>query len=184
MLNSCTTCRMTSWSCTGHSGHIELPIHVFNITFFDQMFRLLKAQCVYCQKLRISRLQVNDYTCKLRLLQYGLANEAALVDKIGRTISRASHTHSDRLNGANLDEDLDEDSDAHESGNTLEFDLEDLIEKRKDFTKQCIKLAKLERTSEPMAGAKDPVAAEERRQLLRMFFKDIVATKKCSSCHG
>jgi DNA-directed RNA polymerase I subunit RPA1 len=175
---------MTSWSCAGHPGHIELPIRVFNITFFDQMFRLLKAQCVYCHKLRINRVQINDYICKLRLLQYGLVDEAAQIDKIGQKAPGASQTHGRSINGVGSDKDSDDDLEADEPGNTIEIDPEDLIDKKKAFTRKCIKQAKKGGAHEPMSGSKDPVAAEERRNLLRTFFKDIVAAKNCSSCHG
>lgn len=182
--NRCNTCRMTSWSCAGHSGHIELPIRVFNITFFDQMFRLLKAQCVYCHRLRISRLSINDYICKLRLLQYGLVDEAAQIDAIGQKIQSLSDKREKRAKGVDSDSNSDINSDVGEPGNTVQVDPEELIEKRKAFTRKCLKMIKSQGTHEQTLGAKDPVAAEERRRLLRTFFKDIVNTKNCTSCHG
>ncbi|KAL2006706.1 hypothetical protein VTN00DRAFT_9374 [Thermoascus crustaceus] len=163
----CTTCRLNSWSCAGHPGHIELPVHVYNVTFFDQLFRLLRAQCIYCHRLQMSRVQINAYICKLRLLQYGLVDEVATIDTMGSG------------KGAGKSKKGAEDSDSEEE------DTDDLMERRNAFVKRCIRKAQMEgRIQGFMTGSKSPIAAERRREVVKEFFKDIASVKKCTSCSG
>ncbi|PGH11033.1 hypothetical protein AJ80_07309 [Polytolypa hystricis UAMH7299] len=162
----CSTCRLNNWSCTGHSGHIELPVHVYNVTFFDQLFRLLKAQCAYCHRFRMSRMDLNTYACKLRLLQYGLVEEAAAVNNM--------EMRKGKSNNAGSDSDDSEDEDA-----------EDFAQRRNAYVKRCINSALSQRQDRGyFQGAKNPVAAEQRRTLVREFLKEICAVKKCASCSG
>lgn len=66
-----------------------------------------------------------------------------------------------------------------------EDDEDDLMTRRNAYVKRRIREAQSE--NKPvglMTGAKNPVAAEKRRALIREFFKDIVAMKKCTSCSG
>ncbi|KAH8698596.1 putative DNA-directed RNA polymerase I subunit [Talaromyces proteolyticus] len=157
----CTTCRASSWSCPGHPGHIELPVNVYNVTFFDQMLRLLRAKCDFCHRLRMSRVEVNTYVCKLRLLQYGLVDKAAEIDSIG--------------------EEGDEAVDADESGRV---DPQTKMESRNKFVKRCIREAQKQNQKDGFVpDEKNVVATDRRRQLIRDFLKDIVAVKKCNSCH-
>ncbi|KAB8211273.1 Largest subunit RPA1 of eukaryotic RNA polymerase I RNAP I N-terminal domain protein [Aspergillus parasiticus SU-1] len=164
----CTTCRMSSWSCTGHPGHIELPVHVYNVTHFDQMYRLLRAQCVYCHRLQMSRTQVNAYTCKLRLLQYGLVDEVAVLESM--ELKKGSKKSA--KDGEESEDDGDEDED-------------DLVKRRNVFVRKAIREAQASgKLKGLMAGAKNPIAAEQRRAVVRDFFKDIVGIKKCANCSG
>ncbi|KAL3468042.1 hypothetical protein BJX64DRAFT_83490 [Aspergillus heterothallicus] len=164
----CTTCRLNSWSCAGHSGHIELPVHVYNVTHLDQLYRLLRAQCVFCHRLQLSRTQINLYSCKLRLLQYGLVDAVVVVDTMG-TKGRMSK----RGKGADgSDEEDDEDDD-------------DLISRRNTYVKKTIREAQAAGMLKSiMAGIKNPLAMEKRKDLIRDFFKDIAAAGKCASCSG
>ncbi|KAJ5658746.1 DNA-directed RNA polymerase I subunit [Penicillium longicatenatum] len=162
----CTTCRQNSWSCTGHAGHVELPIPVYNVTFFDHIYRLLRAQCVYCHRLQMSRAQVNMYTCKLRLLQFGLVDEVAVVESMGS------------VKGATSKPGKGEDSEDEE-------DDESMMEKRLAYVDRSIKEAKKDgRLVGLMTGAKNPIAAEQRRDLVKNFLKDINSYRKCSNCSG
>ena len=167
-LASCTTCRQTSWSCTGHPGHIELPVHVYNVTHFDQLYRLLKGQCVYCHRFQMTRFNINTYTCKLRLLQYGLVDEVAVIDSMAHKRVEKKKTAKDGEGSSSEDEDDD-----------------DIIERRNSYVKKCIRQAQADgRLKGLMAGAKNPLAAEQRRALVREFFKDIGSPSKCASCSG
>lgn len=44
--------------CPGHSGHIELPVPVYNPLLFSELYRLLRAQCFNCHRLRVDRRKV------------------------------------------------------------------------------------------------------------------------------
>ncbi|KAJ5682591.1 DNA-directed RNA polymerase I subunit [Penicillium macrosclerotiorum] len=165
----CTTCRLNSWSCTGHAGHIELPVPVYNVTFFDHIYRLLRAQCVYCHRLQMSRTQVNLYTCKLRLLQYGLIDEVAIVDAMGA--GKGSKSKSAKRQDDQSDDEED--------------DEESIMEKRTAFVNKSIRDVKKDgRLEGLMAGAKNPIAAETRRDLVKTFLKDINSNRKCNNCSG
>ncbi|CAG8154997.1 unnamed protein product [Penicillium olsonii] len=166
----CTTCRQNSFTCTGHPGHIELPVPFYNVTFFDHIFRLLRAQCVYCLRLQMGRNQVNMYTCKLRLLQYGLTDEVAIVDTMGSTKGGKSKA----AKGKEQDSDDDE-----------EPDDEDFMKKRTEYVSRRIREAKKSGQLEGlMAGGQNPIAAEARRELIKTFLKDINSYKKCANCSG
>ncbi|KAK2737010.1 hypothetical protein FQN55_001342 [Onygenales sp. PD_40] len=159
----CTTCRLNSWSCTGHSGHIELPVHIYNVTFFDQLLRLLKAQCAYCYRFRMSRADLKSYTCKLKLLQYGLVEEVAVIDNMSVRKGKDNNAGS----GSEDSEDEDE---------------EDFVRRRDNYVKRCISGRNKDQGF--LSGAKNPAAAELRRSIVREFLKDISAVKKCASCSG
>ncbi|KAL2823350.1 hypothetical protein BDW59DRAFT_97860 [Aspergillus cavernicola] len=164
----CTTCRLNSWSCTGHPGHIELPVHVYNVTHLDQLYRLLRAQCVFCHRFQMSRTQLNLYTCKLRLLQYGLVDAAVHVDSMGAKAPKSKKAKD--ADGSDEEDDEDED---------------DLITRRNTYAKKCIREAQAAgMLKSVMAGAKNPLAMDKRRSLIKEFFKDVVAAKKCASCSG
>ncbi|KAJ5291932.1 hypothetical protein N7478_001183 [Penicillium angulare] len=165
----CTTCRQNSWSCTGHAGHIELPVPLYNVTFFDHIYRLLRAQCVYCHRLQMSRAHVNMYTCKLRLLQYGLLDEVAIVDAMGT--NKGGSSKAAKGNGDDSEDDED--------------DIDSIMDKRTDYVELSIREAKKDgRLSGLMAGGKNPIAAEQRRELVKTFLKDINSYKKCTNCSG
>lgn len=163
-VSSCTTCRASSWSCPGHPGHIELPVPVWNVTFFDQVYRLLRAKCDYCHRFRISRIEIHTYICKLRLLQYGLVDQTAEIDLIG-------------------EDPQDVAVDADEKGN---IDPQTKMELRNKFVKRCIREAQKQGDNDAFfGGAKNPVAAEQRRELIKEFFREVAKNpqKSCSNCH-
>ncbi|KAJ6145687.1 DNA-directed RNA polymerase I subunit [Penicillium chermesinum] len=166
----CTTCRQNSWSCTGHAGHIELPVPLYNVTFFDHIYRLLRAQCVYCHRLQMSRSQVNMYSCKLRLLQYGLTDEVAVVDAMGS--AKGAKPKAGKATADDSDDDEEDDD-------------ETVMDKRTAYVEKAIREAqKSGRLDGLMTGAKNPIAAEHRRHLVKNFFKDINGNRKCANCNG
>jgi DNA-directed RNA polymerase beta' subunit len=58
VFNSCTTCRLTYFTCPGHFGHIELPAPVFHPLFMANMYNLLRATCLFCHRFKLSRTVV------------------------------------------------------------------------------------------------------------------------------
>lgn len=142
----------------------------YNVTFFDHIFRLLRAQCVYCLRLQMGRNQVNMYTCKLRLLQYGLIDEVAVVDTMGSVKGVKSNAAKDKGQASDDDDEPDD---------------EDFIKKRTDYVSRCIREAKESgKLDGLMAGGQNPIAAEARRELIKTFLKDINSFKKCVNCSG
>lgn len=117
----------------------------------------------------MSRTQINAYECKLRLLQYGLVDELVELDQIGS----GKDTKKSRKGGegsGSEDEDMDD---------------EDIIARRNAFVKKSIREAQAAgKLQGVLSGAKNPLAAEQRRAVIGEFFKAIVAIKKCANCSG
>lgn len=106
------------------------------------------------------------YTCKLRLLQFGLVDEVAVVESM-RTVK-----------GATSKPGKGDDSEDEE-------DDESMMEKRLAYVDRSINEAKKDgRLVGLMTGAKNPIAAEQRRDLVKNFLKDINSYRKCSNCSG
>ncbi|KAI9931950.1 hypothetical protein MW887_009451 [Aspergillus wentii] len=116
----------------------------------------------------MSRVNVNAYVCKLRLLQYGLVDETAVIDSMGTGKTDKKKPAKDGEGSSSEDEDED-----------------DLIAKRNSYVKKSIREAQASgKLQGLMAGAKNPIAAEQRRAVVKEFFKDIVSIKKCTNCSG
>ncbi|KAF2147473.1 uncharacterized protein K452DRAFT_314616 [Aplosporella prunicola CBS 121167] len=167
--NACSTCNLNAFNCPGHCGHIELPVPVYHPTFMDQLLRLIRAQCMYCHHLKMSKVQVNRFVCKLRLVRYGLLKEAQDLEDI--EVPKSSKT-------ASKEEGEDVDSDA---GSDAEKD--DVIAKREAFVKRAIKAAGGRKKSE-WSTEKTEAVAEERRYIIKEFLTDINKGKKCQKCGG
>jgi DNA-directed RNA polymerase I subunit RPA1 len=154
---------MTSFSCPGHPGHIELPVPVYHATFMDQMMKLLNSQCAFCGQFKLIRTEVNRFVCKLRLLGYGLVNEAHQLEDIN-----VESVEKEASEGEPSDK---------------EDKIDSLIEKRKKFVKRAIKRAGGTYASTSL-GEKIEAIREQRRQLIKEFFATITKVRACSSCKG
>ncbi|KAF2218814.1 hypothetical protein BDZ85DRAFT_307063 [Elsinoe ampelina] len=164
--NSCSTCTLRV-GCPGHCGHIELPVHVYHPTFMDQCLRLLRAKCVYCHSLKMSRSEVNRYACKLRLIRHGLIEECYELDKIRPDKSK----NVTLTNGAGSEDESDQAND----------DIRELTERRNKFVKRAIRNA--EKRSDWAAG-KLEAAVDERRTIIKEFMFGITKPKRCAACSG
>jgi len=78
----CRTCSLLGTHCPGHTGHIELPLPVYNPIFFTPMFNLLRGTCLYCHRMRQSRAKVHQLVAQLRLLDFGLLVAAKAMEEI------------------------------------------------------------------------------------------------------
>ncbi|KAG9698358.1 beta and beta-prime subunits of DNA dependent RNA-polymerase, partial [Aureobasidium melanogenum] len=164
--NSCTTCNL-KFGCPGHCGHIELPVHVYNPTFMDQCLRLLRAKCIYCHKLKMSRAEVNRFVCKLTLVKYGLLKECYDVDEI--TLS----TSDSKAKPSKDDSDDEQDE-----------DTKGIIARRNAFVKNALKQAGFSKKRNDWADTKIEAVANERRAIVKEFLYSITKSKKCSNCNG
>ena len=110
------------------------------------------------------------YVCKLRLLQYGLIDEVAVVDTMGS------------VKGVKFKATKGKEQD---SGDDDEPDDEDFMKKRTDYVSRRIREAKKSgKLDGLMAGGLNPIAAEARRELVKNFLKEINSFKKCVNCSG
>ncbi|KAG8964710.1 hypothetical protein FRC05_003609 [Tulasnella sp. 425] len=78
----CGTCRMNSFTCPGHFGHIELPSPLFHPLYFADMFRLLGCVCMFCHQFKAGKLAVSKCIAQLRLLDHGLIDAAEAVEDV------------------------------------------------------------------------------------------------------
>ncbi|KAK2870553.1 hypothetical protein FQN49_003107 [Arthroderma sp. PD_2] len=114
----------------------------------------------------MARAQINNYACKLRLLQYGLIEEAHIAGNM--ELRKGARNNAD-----SSDDDSDDEDDV------------DLIQRRNAYVKRCIaNLPAQKRSRSHLDIVKDPTAAEMRRNLVRDFLKEASAAKKCTSCSG
>jgi len=49
----CGTCGHGVEKCNGHSGHIVLPVPLYNVGFMDNVLRILRSVCYFCSALLI-----------------------------------------------------------------------------------------------------------------------------------
>lgn len=72
-----------------------------------------------------------------------------------------------------------------DSENSDDEDQDDFVKRRDKFVNESIKKTVQRGSSRVLLeGSKNPVAAELRREIIRNFFKDVGAVKKCSFCSG
>ncbi|KAI9674128.1 MAG: hypothetical protein M1817_001946 [Caeruleum heppii] len=176
--NACSTCNLNTYSCPGHPGHIELPVPVYHVTFMDQCLRLLRGTCNYCHHLRMSRVEVNSFVCKLRLLRHGLLAEAREIKNLhlsfksllGKSAGGDGEDESMQSDGASDEED--------------EEDPAEIMQQRLDFVENSIKNAKIDAIHQSSNTEKTESIAEERRAVIRDFLASITKSKKCANCRG
>ncbi|KAL3421950.1 DNA-directed RNA polymerase I subunit [Phlyctema vagabunda] len=164
--SNCATCHLGSFACPGHVGHIDLPVPVYHPIFMDQLLRLLRSKCIYCHHLKMSRMQVSRYQCKLRLIQHGLLTAAEEIDNIDVTQLQAP--------GADAGEDSSE-SDSESS-------VDAVIRRRNVFVKQQLKAGRS--AAWDWTKDKHEGVAEARRMVIKEFMKNITAGKTCANCQG
>ena len=69
--SACTTCGMTVNYCPGHVGHIELTATIYNPFLFKDIYKLLKAKCFACNRMRIHGSKQEAFIGALKLIKAG-----------------------------------------------------------------------------------------------------------------
>lgn len=167
----CTTCRMSYVHCTGHCGHIDLPVPCYHPSYLDAAIRLLRSKCLYCHRLRLPRTLVNLTVCKLRLLQYGLIDE---LEKLEHMHQRNKRKKAQMVNGDGP-EDVESDSGEDE-------DVDDWMERRLKFVSRAVKKARKRDQNDKFSFLKNPAAVAERKTVIANFLREAAAAKQCSHC--
>ena len=170
----CSTCHLNTYSCPGHVGHIELPAPVYHVTFMEQVLRLMRARCVYCAHLKLPRAEVDRFTCKLKLIQHGLIQEAEELENV-HLRSKVS-----KLGGTGHDT-IDADRDSQDSE---EEDVETLKQRRNDFVTHAIKKNGRNKSRLAVESEKIEAVAEVRRAIVKEFLAAITRPKTCGNCKG
>ncbi|GAP92188.1 putative DNA-directed RNA polymerase I subunit RPA1 [Rosellinia necatrix] len=163
---TCTTCNLLQPNCPGHPGHIELPVPVYHPVFMDQILRLLRAQCQYCFRFRMRKVDINLVICKLRLLQFGLIDAANRLDDIGPESTDADV------------EVEDEDMSSDEKNSVVDK----MIRIREAFTTRELRKSRI--AAVDIRTGKHEGASEARRQVLKEFLRDVVKGRSCHTCNA
>lgn len=175
--NLCSTCGLDEKFCPGHQGHIELPVPCYNPLFFNQLYIYLRASCLFCHHFRLKSLDVHRYACKLKLLQYGLIDEAYQLDHI--TITGLPDAESDD-DEAEEDNSLSGNSDK-KSKNLAQILSLELKQKRKEFVDVSIAKA-LSTGKTTVKGTFTAIVNDERKKLVHDFHKRLLSRPKCDNC--
>ncbi|KAI9867559.1 MAG: hypothetical protein M1813_008358 [Trichoglossum hirsutum] len=170
--NPCATCQLKVHSCPGHVGHIELPVQVYHPIFMDQLLRLLRAKCVYCHHLKMSRVDVNKFICKLRLIQHGLLLDIEELENIH--IKPKSAKKVSRGEGA-------EESVDTTGSESEDEDVDILMQRRTSFVRKAIRRAT---DADKRRHQKSEAVLQERRLVVKEFLASIAKGKKCANCSG
>lgn len=171
MLNvsSCSTCRMSAVHCTGHCGHIELPVPCYHPSYIDSILRLLRAKCAYCHRFKAASNYINQTVCSLRLLQYGLVEDYQKIRDMHLRARKARKLDPDVIEDV-MEADVDE-------------GIDDLIDRRTSKTNKAIRRAQ-KRGIDPQALHQNSIAVAARKEVITDFLKEVPNLKKCCQCGG
>ncbi|KAJ1949702.1 hypothetical protein FBU59_001025, partial [Linderina macrospora] len=167
----CGTCSLDYFNCPGHFGHIELPAPVVNPMMFDTLYRFLQGCCPYCHKFTFNRVTAARYTAKLRLLEFGLIQEANDLDDLLPQSDKSSGADNED-EGMEIDEEDDGSSRRKKSGETSE----QYIKRINDYVEE--KMASCERST-----YKVTMVNQARRALIR----ELIGRSRgqtCQNCRG
>lgn len=89
----CLTCGQGYNSCPGHFGHIQLPFPIPNPLLNDLFYKLLRASCTSCYRLKISSADLNLHLSRLYLEDAGLT-QCSFAVELYRTVRRKATTPS------------------------------------------------------------------------------------------
>jgi len=112
----------------------------------------------------MSRIEVNLYWCKLRLIKYGLLKEAQEVEDIG--LKGKKKLGADEGEGEGLSED---------------DDMNNIIEQRRHFVLKSLKSVK---NKADVHAVESEAACEARKLILKEFHGAVVRSRKCANCKG
>lgn len=56
---TCGTCGHNVDKCNGHTGHMILPVALYNVGFMDNVLRILRSVCYFCSALLVPENDVN-----------------------------------------------------------------------------------------------------------------------------
>ncbi|CAE6502913.1 unnamed protein product [Rhizoctonia solani] len=153
----CGTCRLDSFSCPGHFGHIELPSPVYHPLFMTNMLNLLRGVCVWCHQFKMADGEKAKYEAKLTLLERGLLTAASDVDEFSMRP------------GTKIEE-------GGEPGETIS----EFKQRLGLFVRHHLKDAPASTRND----YKDGPVYQARKDVIQAFLKAAVGCKKCAHCDG
>ncbi|KAJ1959644.1 hypothetical protein GGI12_004229, partial [Dipsacomyces acuminosporus] len=168
----CGTCSLSYFNCPGHFGHIELPTPVVNPMMFDTLYRFLQGCCPYCHKFSFNRVTATRFAAKLRLLEYGLIQEANDLDDL---LPRTGKSAFDDEDGEGMDID-ESDSETTSKSKKNDEPPEQYIERIKEYVDDKLKNCE-------KATYKVTMVNNVRRALI----KELISRSRnqtCQNCRG
>ncbi|XP_037383658.1 DNA-directed RNA polymerase I subunit RPA1 [Talpa occidentalis] len=100
----CSTCVQDFNNCSGHLGHIELPLTVYNPLLFDKLYLLLRGSCLNCHMLTCPRAVIHLLVCQLKVLEVGALQA---VYELERILNRFLEENADAT-GFEIQEELEQ----------------------------------------------------------------------------
>ena len=76
----CATCRLRSTQCSGHCGHMDLPLPVYNPVLYDALRNILSRICFSCCRFIAKKEKVLQLPYQMKLLRLGYVAEALELD--------------------------------------------------------------------------------------------------------
>lgn len=162
---------MNAIHCSGHCGHIDLPISCYHPQYIDSTLRLLRAKCAYCHRFKAAPNFINQAVCSLQLLQYGLIEDYQIIKGMHLGGRRSKRSKTDDIVEDVLEQEEEE-------------DIEDLMARRTKATRKAIKRAKKKGEIDGSALISNPVAIAARKEVILEVLKEIPLIKKCGHCGG
>ena len=108
----CVTCGQVGLECSGHFGHLELILPVYNPLVMDKLLQLLKLKCQGCHKFRMASYTISEYENVLLLLKKGaLLESSQLVEtlRLERKLQRIKKRHekeAEKKDGEKVDKSI------------------------------------------------------------------------------
>ena len=79
---ACPVCSSDSSTCQGHLGYIPLAVPVFNPFTIDLVYKLLKAKCSFCHRLKILNEKADSLKLKKKLCKRGKLIDAQAIESL------------------------------------------------------------------------------------------------------
>ncbi|KAM0755051.1 DNA-directed RNA polymerase [Meredithblackwellia eburnea MCA 4105] len=174
----CSTCRLSSFDCPGHFGHIDLPTPVFHPLYMTQAFQLLRGTCTYCHHFLATEAQIVKYIGKLTLLEHGLATEADQLDSFVFEGGKKGKKEKKHAGPSTL-------SDEDEGEPTDERDVDVGSESFEAYTNRVETYVAISIRTKSEGGRdefkKGGIVYDKRRKTIQEFIKSLTK-KKCTRC--
>ncbi|XP_012587032.1 PREDICTED: DNA-directed RNA polymerase I subunit RPA1 isoform X2 [Condylura cristata] len=90
----CATCVQDFNNCSGHLGHIELPLTVYNPLLFDKLYLLLRGSCLNCHMLTCPRAVIHLLVCQLKVLEVGALQAVYELERILNRVKNVCESRS------------------------------------------------------------------------------------------
>ncbi|CDZ97905.1 beta and beta-prime subunits of dna dependent rna-polymerase [Phaffia rhodozyma] len=167
----CSTCRLTSFDCPGHFGHITLSTPVYHPLFFTQCYNLIRQTCMFCHKLRNPAAEISRFVGRLTLLDHGLLSEAIQLGNMHAVVVAPNEKGKSTAD--------DSESEDGEQGKVSETEPM-FIKRVEEFVRASLATVKAPSSGNKRDAYKDDLVYNERKKLISEFSKR--GYKKCHSC--